>query len=189
MADSVEASSTHSIASSMPSSPPAVHIVYTETPPDENPKDFHIRTLASALGSEEAAKDALVYSYKTAVGGFSAKLTPDQVSRVSRVKKRRKSPIDNWWLTNCVRCRVESMIVLPGRYEYPLEEGRGSSEKEEEKAKWLVDELYGLPGLSSVDALEIFLMLFDNVQKTDCFLSLHMNKKYEYCMDLLGRRS
>ena len=50
MADSVEASSTHSIASSMPSSPPAVHIVYTETPPDENPKDFHIRTLASALG-------------------------------------------------------------------------------------------------------------------------------------------
>ncbi|XP_004138648.1 subtilisin-like protease SBT3.5 isoform X1 [Cucumis sativus] len=146
MADSDEASSTHSIASSIPSSRPAVHIVYTETPPDEDPKHFHIRTLASALGSEEAAKDALVYSYKTAVSGFSAKLTPDQVSRVSR-------------------------------------------EKEEEKDKSLVDELYGLPGLSSNNALEIFLMLFDDVQKTDCFLSFHMNKKYEYCMDLLGRRS
>lgn len=64
-----------------------------------------------------------------------------------------------------------------------------TGEKEEEKDKSLVDELYGLPGLSSNNALEIFLMLFDDVQKTDCFLSLHMNKKYEYCMDLLGRRS
>lgn len=36
--------------SSTASSRPAVHIVYTETPRDEDPKDFHIRTLASVLG-------------------------------------------------------------------------------------------------------------------------------------------
>ncbi|XP_052191498.1 subtilisin-like protease SBT3.17 [Diospyros lotus] len=62
----------------------AVHIVYTERPADEDPEAFHIRILTSVVGSEEAAKEALVYSYKHAASGFSAKLTPDQVSQMSR---------------------------------------------------------------------------------------------------------
>ncbi|WCJ44153.1 Proteinase inhibitor propeptide [Euphorbia peplus] len=66
------------------SSEAAVHIVYTERPSDEEPEAYHLRILSSLLGSDEAAKDALGYSYKTAASGFSAKLTPDQVDRLSR---------------------------------------------------------------------------------------------------------
>ncbi|CAN6852360.1 hypothetical protein YC2023_016693 [Brassica napus] len=66
------------------SSEAKVHIIYTEKPTDEEPKDYHLRTLSSALGSEEAAKDALIYSYKEAASGFSAKLTPEQVTEISK---------------------------------------------------------------------------------------------------------
>ncbi|KAG6705043.1 hypothetical protein I3843_07G157500 [Carya illinoinensis] len=65
------------------SSSASVQIVYTERPQGEDPEAYHIRTLTAVLGSEAAAKEALLYSYKTAASGFSAKLTPDQVSQIS----------------------------------------------------------------------------------------------------------
>ncbi|KAJ6734874.1 PROTEINASE INHIBITOR PROPEPTIDE [Salix purpurea] len=55
----------------------SVQIVYTKRPQHEEPEAYHIRTLASVLGSEDAAKEALLYSYNTVASGFSPKLTPE----------------------------------------------------------------------------------------------------------------
>ncbi|KAF0925620.1 hypothetical protein E2562_017199 [Oryza meyeriana var. granulata] len=62
----------------------AVHIVYVDRPADADPEEFHIRTLAPVLGSEDKAKEAVLYHYKHAASGFSAKLTPQQVEELKK---------------------------------------------------------------------------------------------------------
>ncbi|KAG6421555.1 hypothetical protein SASPL_118111 [Salvia splendens] len=56
-----------SMAADSSSSDAKVHIIYTERPEVVEPEQYHIRTLASVLGSEHVAS------------GFSAKLTPQQL--------------------------------------------------------------------------------------------------------------
>ncbi|GKE71838.1 subtilisin-like protease SBT3.17, partial [Tanacetum coccineum] len=73
------AESDSSIVSSSPVEEASVHIIYTDRPLEEELETYHLRTLSSVFGSEEAAKGALLYTYKHAACGFSAKLTPTQV--------------------------------------------------------------------------------------------------------------
>ncbi|KAB5534133.1 hypothetical protein DKX38_017219 [Salix brachista] len=84
------------------SSAASVQIVYTKRPQDEEPEAYHIRTLASILGKyctvcEDAAKEALLYSYNTVASGFSAKLTPQQAEQISSVHNVKLIGVYDGW--------------------------------------------------------------------------------------------
>eukprot|EP01018_Ginkgo_biloba_P036113 Gb_38273 [translate_table: standard] len=75
-----------------------VQIVFMETTNDapEVIEASQIKTLASILGSEAAAKKAILYSYSHSMNGFSAKLTKKQINA----------------LLNCFPCREDLSRVL-----------------------------------------------------------------------------
>ncbi|KAK8484998.1 hypothetical protein V6N11_019461 [Hibiscus sabdariffa] len=48
---------------------------------------YHLSYLHSVKESEEEAKSSLLYSYKHSINGFAAKLTPDEVSKLSGMEE------------------------------------------------------------------------------------------------------
>ncbi|CAM6092893.1 unnamed protein product [Calypogeia fissa] len=65
----------------------AVYIVHMEKSDSNsnNLEALHVQTLSSVFdGSQEKAKESILYSYTNAMNGFSAKLTPEQVAELSK---------------------------------------------------------------------------------------------------------
>ncbi|KAG1354754.1 subtilisin-like protease SBT3.9 [Cocos nucifera] len=63
-----------------------VHIVYMGARHHEDSttvESFHHDVLTTLLGSKEAAKDSMLYSYKHSFSGFAARLTKSQVERLA----------------------------------------------------------------------------------------------------------
>ncbi|KAG6546134.1 hypothetical protein Mapa_012168 [Marchantia paleacea] len=67
-----------------------VHIVYMGNHHSHLPKeeiaDHHHRILAGALGSAEAVKESILYSYKDLFSGFAARMSPEQIDILSNAE-------------------------------------------------------------------------------------------------------
>ncbi|KAF0909533.1 hypothetical protein E2562_037170 [Oryza meyeriana var. granulata] len=65
--------------------PAGVYIVIVQPPANgADTVAYHTGILAAALGSEEKAKEALLYSYRTVASGFAAKLTPPELAALQK---------------------------------------------------------------------------------------------------------
>ncbi|KAL9296092.1 hypothetical protein ACSQ67_021988 [Phaseolus vulgaris] len=65
----------------------SVHIVYMGDKIYQNPtltKKYHNKMLSSLLGSKEAAKSSILYSYKHGFSGFAARLTKHQAEAIAK---------------------------------------------------------------------------------------------------------
>ncbi|XP_019464295.1 PREDICTED: subtilisin-like protease SBT3.9 isoform X1 [Lupinus angustifolius] len=65
----------------------SVYIVYTGDKIYQNPetaKKYHLKMLSSLLGSKEAAKNSILYSYKHGFSGFAARLTKSQAEEIEK---------------------------------------------------------------------------------------------------------
>ncbi|ESW03415.1 hypothetical protein PHAVU_011G012100 [Phaseolus vulgaris] len=65
----------------------SVHIVYMGDKIHQNPqltKKYHNKMLSSLLGSKEAAKSSILYSYKHGFSGFAARLTKHQAEAIAK---------------------------------------------------------------------------------------------------------
>ncbi|KAL2343503.1 hypothetical protein Fmac_004788 [Flemingia macrophylla] len=65
----------------------SVHIVYMGDKTYQNPqttKRYHHKMLSSLLGSKEAAKNSILYSYRHGFSGFAARLTKHQAEAITK---------------------------------------------------------------------------------------------------------
>ncbi|KAK7247045.1 hypothetical protein RIF29_41921 [Crotalaria pallida] len=65
----------------------SVHIVYLGDKISHNPettKMHHLKMLSSLLGSKEAARSSILYSYKHGFSGFAARLTKSQAEEIAK---------------------------------------------------------------------------------------------------------
>ncbi|CAL5437261.1 unnamed protein product [Camellia sinensis] len=65
-----------------------VHVVYMGEQPQEDVSvaSMHHAMLKNAMGSASSAKESLIYSYGRSFNGFAAKLTNDEVAKVSEME-------------------------------------------------------------------------------------------------------